>query len=162
MSKVHHACSRFRRAALESFLDGSGAGAGHAAGCPACTAWLERVRSAPPLPASGRLYTPGLRRRTLAAAAERTTEERSRLLWWLTPAASAGVLLGVVVPTLLGARLLGLVIDSSAASLGLAAAIAASFGLASSAVPVALFLKRGKADPFVRNGALSFMEVPDE
>lgn len=67
-----------------------------------------------------------------------------------------------MVPILLGARLLGLVIDSSAASLGIAAAIAASFGLALSAVPVALFLKREEADLFARNGALSFMEVPDE
>jgi hypothetical protein len=136
--KNRDACAAARRKLLEGALRGRDAEPGiaeadeHARACPACCAWRERLRAAPPLLAPERLYTPALRARTLAAvAAERGVPAHT--LRWIVPASLAGLVYSTV-PVAIVARLIGTLVESSLVSVGLAVVIVGSFTLASAAV----------------------------
>jgi hypothetical protein len=101
----------------------------HLMTCPACRRYREGLSAASWGGSTEPLYTPALRRRTLAAA-ERELERPAWLAPLLVPASLAAIATSLLAPIWLLAALLRPVLGSEGAALGLSLAFSLSAGLA--------------------------------
>lgn len=120
----------------------------HLDSCSACRRYAEALRLAPALfPAAG-LYTPGLRRRTLAATAARQEPLGAGRLLLLLGASVSGFVASVVLPVWLLSRMLGLVCPTDLCALSGAAVVFLLLGIAAGGAIAVPALRRnysGKA-----------------
>lgn len=118
----------------------------HLRTCPGCARYGKGLRSAsralPPEP----LYTPALRRRTLAAV-ERRLERPSWLAPLLFPASTAGLAVSMIVPVCLLSSLLRPIFGTEWMSLGFAIFLSGSAGLAATGLGFVLLIQRRKSGP---------------
>ena len=135
MKKLPADCQAARGVLLDLALTGVGQRAlphqveEHLRRCDRCTKYYEGLRTAPELFPTTTLYTPGLRRRTLAAIDER----RGRPAWLtplLFPASAASVMASIIAPVWLLGVLLQPLLNSPWQAFGLAFVICSSTGLA--------------------------------
>ena len=159
-------CRPVRDRLLERMLAGNGtelppgAEAEHLGTCPGCRRYLEGLGMARH-PASGApLYTPGLRRRTLAAVADSRRRAPAWLAPLLVPASAASVALSIVAPVWLLDHLLRPWFASSWPSLGLALLICGSAALVTWGSALALWKVRFGSGAALRAAVGPFREVP--
>jgi hypothetical protein len=128
----------------------------HIRTCPGCTKYREGLKVMPELLRATPLYTPALRRRTLAAV------EPTRPSWLaplLLPASTASLGMTVFVPIWLLTTLLRPVFGSGWFSLGLAFVLSSSAGLAAVGLGLAVLIRRQKAGPAPAGSGALFREV---
>jgi len=134
----------------------------HLRRCPGCAKYLEGLRAAPgPFP-QGPLYTPALRRRTLAAVRDATPAGPCWLAPLLVPASALSVALSVVAPVWVLTLLLRPLLGSDWLSLGFALAVTFSTGLAVAGLGLALLTQRRTAGPTPAPSGALFLEVHHE
>ena len=119
----------------------------HLRRCPGCAKYLEGLRAAPGLFPREPLYTPALRRRTLAAVADATAARPCRLATLLVPASALSVAMSVVAPVWILTLVLRSFLGSDWLSLGFAFLLTSSAGLASGGLTLALLARQRAGSP---------------
>lgn len=145
------------RAVRDSLLDrglagGDGPGLTGSAGehlrrCPGCARYLEGLRAASGRSRPEPLYTPALRRRTLAAVARTDAVRPCWLAPLLVPASALSVAVSVVVPVWILTLVLRSFLGSDWLSLGFAFLLTSSACLASGGLTVALLARQRAGSP---------------
>lgn len=129
----------------------------HAAGCPTCRLLVAAVSQMANQP-GGRLYTPALRRRTLAAVQEVAPRSATGLGWLLLPPAALGALVGTAAPVWILATVLQILSVPQACAWATAAGLVLSTSLAASGL-VAILVDRPRDDWQPLTGASRSQEV---
>ena len=148
-------CREVRVRLVDRALEGPAGGdpppldAEHLRACGACGRYAAGLRAAAAARASGPLYTPALRRRTLAALAAAGERDPRALAPLLLPAAAASLAASFAVPVWITSRLLSPLLPSAWMSLGLAVVVCTSSGLAAvgPGLLALLRLRGGAPDP---------------
>jgi len=158
-------CRVVRDSLLDQALAGVGEGSPpgavkeHLRHCPGCAKYLEGLRAASGLSRPEPLYTPALRRRTLAAVAKAGAIRPLWLAPLLLPASALSVAVSVVAPVWLLTFLLRPLLGSEWLSLGFAFALTSSTGLAVAGLGLALLTWRRTASSAPAPAGALFPEV---
>lgn len=130
----------------------------HLANCPTCGALVAAVGQVASRSGSASLYTPALRRRTLAAVRQAAPRRAAEPGWLLLPPAGLGALAGTMAPVWILARLLQALAVSQALAWALASVVVLSTSLAASGL-VAILIDRLQGDWHALTGAARSSEV---
>jgi hypothetical protein len=112
--------------------------------CPGCSRYRNGLRAVSRLQPSDTLYSPDLRRRTLAAA-ERRLDRPSWLAPLLLPASTAALAASILVPVWLLTALLRPVLGSEWVTWGFALVLSSSAGLAAAGLGLVVLIRQREA-----------------